>query len=107
MPLGKGITALMGIGAIAFGAYGVFVLVTGIVDTWWHFDTLPALMIEDQASVLWFFVLTLMLPLFALFVSYKISRYLSGGWKGVIVLVMLLAGVIALLSYSRLPILWG
>jgi hypothetical protein len=106
MPVGKGMTFLMGMGSMAFGAYGIFMLVTGIIDTWWHFGSLPTLLIEDQASVLWFFVLTLMLPLFALFVSYKISRYLSGGWKGIIVLVMLLAGVSALLSFSRLPFLW-
>ncbi len=98
---------LMGMGSMALGAYGIFMLVNGVIDTWWHLGSIPALLIEDQASVLWFFVLTLLLPLFALFVSYKISRYLSGGWKGVIVFVMLIAGVVALLSYSNLPILWG
>lgn len=107
MPVGKGMAFLMGIGSMALGAYGAYMLVNGIVDTWWYFNSLPALLMEDPASVLWFFFLTLLLPLIALFVSYKISRYLSGGWKGIIVLVMLLAGVVALLSFSKLPILWG
>jgi len=107
MPVGKGMAFLMGIGSMACGAYGIYMLVNGIVDTWWYFGSFPALLKEDPVSVLWFFVLTLVLPLIALFVSYKISRYLSGGWKGTIVLVMLLAGVLALLSFSKLPIQWG
>jgi hypothetical protein len=107
MPIGKGFAFLMGIGSMAFGAVGIYLLVKGVVDIWGHFSSLPALIMEDQVSVLWLFVITLFLPIIALFVSYKLSRYLSSGWKGMIVLVMLLASVVALLSYSNLPFVWG
>ena len=104
MPVGKGFAFLMGIGSMAFGAVGIYTLVKGVVVTWGQLASLPETAMQDPIPVLWFLVLALVLPLIALYISYKISRNLSSGWKGMIVLVMLLAAIIALLSYSNLPL---